>query len=44
MPTFGLRQHFNTGREPARFLVHHNRPYMENMGFLMIQHGEDADH
>lgn len=44
IPLFAWHQHFNTGREPARFLVHHNRPYMENMGFLMIQHGEDADH
>jgi hypothetical protein len=24
-------------------MVHHNRPYMQNMGFLMVEHGEDAD-
>jgi len=35
---------FNTGKETAHFLVHHNRPYQENMGFLMVQHGEDADY
>ena len=43
IPLFGWHQHFNTGKDPARFLVHHDRPYMENMGFLMVQHGEDAD-
>ena len=43
IPVFAWHQHFNTGKEPARFLVHHNRPYMENMGFLVAEHGEDAD-
>ncbi|MCC6889434.1 MAG: cupin domain-containing protein [Hyphomicrobiales bacterium] len=44
IPVFAWHQHFNTGSETARFLVHHNRPYMENMGFLMAEHGEDADY
>lgn len=43
IPLFAWHQHFNTGKEPARFLVHHDRPYMENMGFLMVEHGEDAN-
>lgn len=43
IPVFAWHQHFNTGSETARFLVHHNRPYMRNMGFLMVEHGEDAD-
>jgi gentisate 1,2-dioxygenase len=43
IPVFAWHQHFNTGKATARFLVHHNRPYMQNMGFLMIEHGEDAD-
>jgi hypothetical protein len=40
---FYLAPHFNTGKQTTRFLVHHNRPYMQNMGFLMVEHGEDAD-
>jgi len=43
IPVFSWHQHFNTGKQTARFLVHHNRPYMQNMGFLMVEHGEDAD-
>lgn len=43
IPVFAWHQHFNTGSETSRFLVHHNRPFMENMGFLMIEHGEDAN-
>jgi quercetin dioxygenase-like cupin family protein len=43
IPVFAWHQHFNNGSATARFLVHHNRPYMKNMGFLMAEHGEDAD-
>jgi gentisate 1,2-dioxygenase len=43
IPVFSWHQHFNTGKETARLMVHHNRPYMQNMGFLMVEHGEDAD-
>ena len=43
IPVFAWHQHFNTGSEAARLLVHHNRPYMKNLGFLMVEHGEDAD-
>ncbi len=43
IPVFAWHQHFNTGGETARLLVHHDRPYMENLGFLMVEHGEDAD-
>jgi gentisate 1,2-dioxygenase len=43
IPVFSWHQHFNTGKQTARFLVHHNRPYMQNMGFLVVEHGEDAD-
>lgn len=28
---------------PARFLVHHNRPFMENLGFMHIEQGEGSD-
>ncbi len=43
IPPFAWHQHFNTGVETTRFLIHHDRPYMENLGFLMVEHGEDAD-
>ena len=28
---------------PARFLVHHNRPLMENLGFMHVEQGESSD-
>jgi len=34
IPVFHWHQHFNVGEEPACFLVHHNRPLMENLGFM----------
>ena len=43
IPVFSWHQHFNRGKQTARLMVHHNRPYMQNMGFLMVEHGEDAD-
>jgi gentisate 1,2-dioxygenase len=42
IPVFGWHQHFNTGGVGARFLVHHNRPFMENLGNMFVQHGEAA--
>ncbi len=43
IPVFGWHQHFNSGEEPARFLVHHNRPFMENLGHMLVQQGERAN-
>ncbi len=43
IPVFSWHQHFNAGREPARFLVHTGRPAMENIGLMITQQGELAD-
>jgi gentisate 1,2-dioxygenase len=43
IPVFSWHQHFNSGKEPARFLVHTGRPAMENIGLMITQQGEVAD-
>jgi gentisate 1,2-dioxygenase len=43
IPVFSWHQHFNTADRPARFLVHHNRPLMENLGFMHVEQGESSD-
>jgi gentisate 1,2-dioxygenase len=43
IPVFSWHQHFNTGEVSARFLVHHNRPLMENLGFMHVEQGESSD-
>jgi quercetin dioxygenase-like cupin family protein len=43
IPVFSWHQHFNTGGEPARLLVHHSRPLMENLGFMHVEQGEWSD-
>ena len=44
IPVFAWHQHFNTGKEQARFLVHTNRVAMENTGYVHTQQGEPADY
>lgn len=44
IPVFSWHQHFNTGGETARFLVHTTRPQLENLGYQMTQQGEVANY
>ncbi len=44
IPVFSWHQYFSTGSEPARFLVHSNRPLMEQTGYLHTQQGEPANY
>jgi gentisate 1,2-dioxygenase len=44
IPIFSWHQHFNTGRETARFLVYSTRTAMENTGFVYTQQGEVANY
>ena len=44
IPVFAWHQHFNTGKEPVRFLIHSTRPCMEKFGHMVTQQGEIADH
>jgi gentisate 1,2-dioxygenase len=44
IPVFAWHQHFNTGAEPARFLVHTTRAAMDNLGLQVTQQGEVANY
>jgi gentisate 1,2-dioxygenase len=44
IPVFAWHQHFNTGKETARFLVHSSRVAMESTGYVHTQQGEAADY
>ncbi len=44
IPVFAWHQHFNTGKETARFLVHSSRVAMESTGYVHTQQGEPADY
>jgi len=37
IPVFSWHQHFNTGKQTARFMVHHNRPYINAVPMLLEQ-------
>jgi gentisate 1,2-dioxygenase len=44
IPVFAWHQHFNSGKETARFLVHSNRVAMESTGYVHTQQGEPANY
>lgn len=44
IPVFAWHQHFNAGKETARFLVHTSRVAMENTGYVYTQQGEAANY
>lgn len=44
IPVFAWHQYFNTGDHPMRVLAHSTRPAMENLGLVLTQQGEAADH
>ncbi len=44
MPVFAWHQFFNDGDQPLRILSHSTRPAMENLGLVLTQQGELADH
>jgi gentisate 1,2-dioxygenase len=43
IPVFAWHQYFNTGDEPVRIMVHSSRVAMENLGYLVVQQGEEAN-
>jgi gentisate 1,2-dioxygenase len=43
IPVFAWHQHFNSGGETVRILVHTSRPAMEHVGLQVTQQGEEAD-
>ena len=43
IPILAWHQHFNTGAETARILVHTSKPVMENIGLAITQQGEVAE-
>ena len=44
IPVFSWHQYFNTGDEPMRIIAPNARPGMENLGLVLTQQGELADH
>jgi len=44
VPTYFWHQHFNTGDNEARILMHNSRPAMENLGLAFTEQGEPTDY